>query len=214
MSTEGFVLFVLDLVGTFAFALNGALTAMRTVRVDIVGVMVLGLVTAVGGGIIRDVLLDRLPPSTFLDGRYLAAAAIGAFVAFVMGRNLDHVARPIIVFDAVGLSVFAATGATTAVLAGAGPAQSIILGTVTAVGGGTVRDVLIGRVPSILSSGFYAIPAAAGASTQVALLAVGVDGWPSAAIASAVCFGLRMLGLRFRFHAPVSPRNPEESGRS
>ena len=90
MSTEAPLLLALDLTGTFAFALNGALTALRLARLDIVGVVTLGMITALGGGIIRDILIDSLPPATFSDWRYLAVAAGGGLVAFVFGRRLDR----------------------------------------------------------------------------------------------------------------------------
>src|SRR5919206_1876815 len=114
MSTEAPVLLALDLTGVFAFALNGALTALRVARLDIVGVVSLGMITAIGGGIIRDVLLGSLPPATFSDWRYLAVAATGGLIAFVFGRRLDRIYSPINVLDAAGLSLFAVTGATKA----------------------------------------------------------------------------------------------------
>src|SRR5919205_4039583 len=100
MATEAPVLLVLDLVGTFAFAVNGALTALRTARLDIVGVVTLAMITALGGGIIRDVLIDSLPPATFADWRYLAVAAGGGLVTFLLGRRLDRLNAPITVLDA------------------------------------------------------------------------------------------------------------------
>src|SRR3982750_2174576 len=122
MTTEGPVLLALDLTGTFAFALNGALTALRTARLDIVGVVALGMITAIGGGIIRDVLLGSLPPATFSDWRYLAVAAGGGLIAFLFSRWLSRVASPIDVLDAAGLSLFAVTGAAKALEFGVGPA--------------------------------------------------------------------------------------------
>src|ERR687885_1996957 len=104
MTTEAPLLLALDLAGTFAFAVNGALTALRLARLDIVGVVTLGVITAIGGGVIRDVLIDSLPPATFSDWRYLAVAAGGGLVAFASGRRLDRLARPITVLDAAGLS--------------------------------------------------------------------------------------------------------------
>src|SRR6185503_21148585 len=108
MSTAAPALLALDLAGTLAFALNGALTALRVARLDIVGVITLGMITALGGGIIRDVLLD-VPPATFNDWRYLAVAAAGGLIAFALGQRLDRLAGPITVLDAVGLSLFAVT---------------------------------------------------------------------------------------------------------
>src|SRR5688572_1969709 len=157
------VLLVLDLAGTFAFALNGALTAVRAARLDIVGVVTLGMITALGGGIIRDVLLGDLPPATFRDWRYLAVAATGGLVAFLLGRRLDRLAMVITVLDAAGLALFSVTGASKALDFGLGPAQAVILGAVTGVGGGTLRDVLLGRIPSVLHRELYAIPALLGA---------------------------------------------------
>jgi uncharacterized membrane protein YeiH len=149
------VLLILDLAGTFAFALNGGLTAVRSAHLDIVGVLTLGMITALGGGIIRDVLLGVLPPATFVDWRYLAVAAAGGLIAFLFSRWLTRVTSPIDVLDAAGLSLFAVTGAGKALELGVGPAQAIILGAITGVGGGTLRDVLIRQVPSVLSSGLY-----------------------------------------------------------
>jgi uncharacterized membrane protein YeiH len=118
----------LDLVGTFAFALNGAVTAVRTAHLDIVGVITLGIITAVGGGIVRDVLLGALPPATFVDWRYLAVAAGGGLIAFLFSRWLARFTNPYRRVDAAGLSLFAVTGASKALELGVGPAQAILLG--------------------------------------------------------------------------------------
>lgn len=208
MTADPSVLLVADLVGTFAFALNGALTAMRAAHVDVVGVVTLGMITAVGGGIIRDVLLGALPPATFVDWRYLAVAAAGGFLAFLFSTLLRRFGTTIDVLDAAGLSLFAVTGAGKAFELGAGPAQAIILGTVTGVGGGTLRDVLIREVPSVLSSGLYAIPALVGAAVVAVTTSSGVDevlGGPAALTAAGVCFAIRMVGLRFGLDAPKPP---------
>jgi uncharacterized membrane protein YeiH len=205
------VLLVLDLAGTFAFALDGALTALRATRLDIVGVVTLGMITALGGGTIRDVLLDSLPPATFVDGRYLAVAAIGGLIAFVSGRHLERINGTINVLDAAGLSLFAVTGALKGLDLGFGPAQAIIVGAITGVGGGTIRDVLIRRVPSVLSSGLYAIPALIGATAVVLARELGASG-PVAIIGAAVlCFAIRMVGLRYDLNAPapLAPPTPE-----
>lgn len=204
MSTEATLLLVLDLTGTFAFALNGALTAVRATDVDIVGVVALGMITAMGGGIIRDVLLDT-PPATFRDWRYLAVAAGGALIAFFLSRWLDRLSTPITVLDAVGLSVFAVTGAGKGLGFELGVAQAIILGVITAVGGGTVRDVLIREVPSVLRTGFYAVPALIGAVLVVGAIQAGLYGLFTTLGAAAVCFVVRMLGVRYALNAPRPP---------
>ena len=195
------MLLVLDLVGTFAFALNGALTALRVARLDIVGVVTLGMITALGGGIMRDVVLN-LPPATFQDWRYLAVAAGGGLLAFVAGRHLERLATPITVLDAAGLSLFAVTGAGKALDLGLGPVQAVILGAVTGVGGGTLRDVLVRQVPSVLSSGLYAIPALLGATATAVAVELDAGGVGTAIGAAALCFVIRMVGVRFDLDAP------------
>jgi uncharacterized membrane protein YeiH len=211
VNTTSYAFVALDLAGTFAFALNGALTAVRAARLDIVGVVVLGMITALGGGILRDVLLGALPPATFSDWRYLVVAAAGGLVAFVLSRQLERLALVITVFDALGLSLFAVTGAGKALALGAGVGQSILLGAITAVGGGTLRDVLVRRVPSVLSSELYAIPALVGAAVLVVPARLGVGGPVWVYGGAAVCLVIRLLGVRFRLEAP-HPRSGPLSG--
>lgn len=205
------LLLALDLTGTFAFGLNGALTAVRAVRLDLVGVLTLGMITALGGGIIRDVLIDSLPPATFSDLRYLAVAAGGALVAFVLSVELERLALLVTTFDAVGLGVFSVTGASKAIEFGLGSVQAILLGAITAVGGGTLRDVAVRRVPSILTSDFYAVPAIIGATLTVIALRLGIYGLASALVAAAVCFTLRMLGVRYNLRVPRAPRRGDRT---
>jgi uncharacterized membrane protein YeiH len=202
MTSGPSVLLALDLTGTFAFALNGALTALRVARLDIVGVVTLGMITAIGGGIIRDVMLDALPPATFKDWRYLAVAAVGGLIAFAFGRRLDLLNTPINILDAAGLSLFAVTGANKAIHLGLGPTQAVILGAITGVGGGTLRDVLVRQVPSVLSSGLYAIPALIGATATVVVTELHVYGLATAVGAAALCFVVRMVGVHFGIDAP------------
>lgn len=211
MPTETPLLLALDLTGTFAFALNGALTAVRAARLDIVGVVTLAMVTALGGGILRDILIDDLPPATFRDWRYLVVAAAGGLVAFALSHRLDRHALPITVMDALGLSLFAVTGASKALDFGVGAGQAVILGAVTGVGGGTIRDVLVRRVPTVLTSGLYAIPALVGAAITVTTSRLGVYGVPAALGAAAACFGIRMLGVWLGLNAPKPPGTSPES---
>jgi uncharacterized membrane protein YeiH len=174
-------------------------------RLDIVGVVTLGMITALGGGIIRDVLLGSLPPATFSDWRYLAVAAGGGLVAFAFGRQLERLTGLITVMDAAGLSLFAVTGAVKALELGLGPAQAVILGAITGVGGGTLRDVLVRRIPSVLSSGLYAIPALVGATATVVVSELGVYNVGTGVAAAALCFGIRMLGVHLDLDAPMPP---------
>ena len=198
------LLLVLDLTGTFAFGLNGALTAMRAENLDLVGVVTLGMVTALGGGIIRDILIGSLPPVTFSDWRYLVVAAASAVVAFVARGFLTQGNRWINLFDAAGLSLFCVTGASVASKHGIGPFQATILGAITGVGGGTLRDVVIRRVPTVLTSGLYAVPALAGAAITAIAWELDRDSTLTALAAAAVCFAIRLAGLRYNLNLPTS----------
>ena len=205
MSNESLLLLVLDLTGTFAFALNGALTAIRVARLDIVGVLTLGVITALGGGIIRDIVIDSLPPATFSDWRYLAVAAAGVLIAFVLGQRLDRLSMSITILDAAGLSLFAVTGASKALQFGLGPVQAVILGAVTGVGGGTVRDMMLQRVPTVLRSELYAIPALVAAAVTVVASEMHAYGIAAAVVAAVACFLVRMTGVRLGLNAPRPP---------
>ena len=201
------LLLALDLAGTFAFALNGAMTGLEAARLDIVGMLALGMVTALGGGILRDILINALPPATFSSWPYLAVAAGGALIAFFLSRQLRRrFTLPIELLDAAGLSLFCVTGATKSLDYGLGPAQAVILGAVTAVGGGTIRDVLVRRVPTVLTSGLYAIPALIGAAIAVTAVRTGAYGLPAALGAAAACFLIRLAGIRYNLNAPTAPK--------
>jgi uncharacterized membrane protein YeiH len=206
MPSSPTLLLVLDLAGTFVFALDGGLTALRATRLDIVGVVTLAMITALGGGILRDLVIGAVPPATFDDWRYLAVATAGGLVAFVLAGLPDRLDLPINLLDAAGLSLFAVTGASKALDFGLGPGQAIILGAVTAVGGGTVRDVLIGRIPAVLHSGLYAIPALIGAAITVAASRLDLYGLVAALVAATVCFLVRLLGIVFGLDAPRPPQ--------
>lgn len=195
----------LDLTGTFAFALNGALTAIRVARLDIVGVVTLGMFTALGGGMIRDILLDALPPATFRDWRYLAAAGAAGLAAFFAGPLLERASRRILVFDAMGLALFCVTGASKAADFGLGPAQAVILGAITGIGGGMLRDMILREVPNVLRRELYAIPALLGAGVVVAAHRTGNLSPVYPALGAVLCFGIRLIGLRFDIDAPIAP---------
>jgi uncharacterized membrane protein YeiH len=207
------LLLCLELLGVFAFALNGALTAAQVARLDIVGIVTLGVITALGGGILRDLLIGSVPPEAFTSWLFLTVAAAGALAVFVLRTRLTRFKTLILVLDAAGLSLFCVTGATKSLAFGLGPEQAAILGMLTGVGGGTVRDVLIGRLPPILSTGLYAIPALVGATLAVIAARMGLHGVPAAAIAVGACFSIRMLGVRFNLNAPTMRLlSDEESG--
>jgi uncharacterized membrane protein YeiH len=201
---ESTLVLVLDLAGTFAFGLSGGFAAVRA-RLDLYGVLVLAGVVGLVGGIIRDVLLGSLPPATFSDWRYLATVAAAGLVAFFAGPTLERLYRPLNAFDAAGLSLFCVTGATKALEFHVGPAQAVLLGLITATGGGMLRDVLVREVPTVLRRELYAVPALIGAAIVVAAAELGHRGAAAAITAAMVCFLIRMAGLRFGIGLPTSP---------
>ncbi len=205
-------LLALDLTGTFAFALNGAITGLEAAKLDIIGMLTLGMITALGGGILRDILIGALPPATFSSWPYLAVAAGGALIAFFVSRQLRQFTMPILLLDAAGLSLFCVTGATKALDYRLGAVQAVLLGAVTAVGGGTIRDVLVRRVPTVLTSGLYAIPALVGAAIAVTTVRTGVYGLPAAFGAALACFMIRLVGVRYHINAPIAPEAKEGQG--
>lgn len=162
----------LDIIGTVAFALSGALLGVRK-RFDLFGVMVLGCVTAVGGGAIRDTLTGHTPPLFLRDETSLWLALLGSGAAFAFGIRLARFERAISLFDSLGLALFAATGALGAVKLGLGPLGVTFAGTLSGVGGGVIRDLLAGEVPQVLyrRDQLYATAAAAGALTVYLLRA-------------------------------------------
>jgi uncharacterized membrane protein YeiH len=198
------VILALNLVGTFVFGLSGGLAAVRA-RLDLLGVVVLAAVVGLAGGVVRDLLIG-VPPATIRDWRYLAAAIAAGLVCFFASSVLERVERSVLVFDAVGLGLFAVTGATKALSSGLGPVPAVLLGMLTAIGGGVLRDVLLGRVPTVLREGLYAVPALLGAAVVVIARQVGSTS-PAFAIAGAVvCFLVRVIGLRYGIRLPAAPR--------
>ena len=203
----------LNLAGTFVFGLSGGLAGVRA-RLDLFGVVVLALVVALAGGITRDLLIGATP-ATFRDERYLAAAAAAGVVCLFIHPAIERRDRHIQVFDAIGLAVFCVTGATTALSYGLGPVQSAILGAITGIGGGMLRDVLLNQVPTVLRHDLYAIPALVGAAIVAGAYEAGSESPLFTLLGAGVCFGLRMLGLRRAINVPVAPelrRRPRDPG--
>ena len=153
---EDALILTLNLAGTFAFGLSGGILAVRK-RMDLFGVLVVSVVTGLGGGILRDLLLGHTPPGTLSDWRYLAAAGFAGCLVFVWYSRLVHHGRFVTGFDAVGLSIFTVTGTTIGLSGGLAPVPAVLLGMLTGVGGGVLRDVLAGEVPLILRSEIYAV---------------------------------------------------------
>lgn len=195
----------LDLVGIFVFGLSGASLAARK-GFDAVGLLVLALATGLGGGLIRDVLVGIHPPLALDDQWYLGVPVASTLVVLVGHAVVERLERPVLLFDAAGLGVFAVSGAAIAVDHGLGWAAAILLGTTTAVGGGIVRDVLAREVPVVLRADnvLYATPAALGAGLTVAAMEADVYGTPVAAAIAGAVIVVRVLALRFGWHAPTA----------
>jgi uncharacterized membrane protein YeiH len=199
----GHALFVLvDLFGTFAFAVSGA-AAARERRLDLFGVYVAAYVTACGGGIVRDLCLGAVPPTGISDWRYLACSALAATMTIWASPWVERLKQPVNFFDALGLGFFAVVGAHKALVHGANVEAAIVLGTVAAVGGGVLRDLLLNRVPAILAKEIYALAALAAAIIQVVAEVyawpIGVTPW----FAAGVCFVIRFLAMRYSWGLPV-----------
>ena len=192
---------VLDLAGIFVFAISGALVAVRK-HLDVFGVMVLGGATGLGGGFLRDVLIDATPPAALADWRYLLVPTTAAVLTFVAHGLVGRMERVITVLDAAGLGLFCITGSLKALEYGLGPVPAALMGMVTGIGGGMVRDLLAGRVPVVFGSELYATPALAGAAWAV--LAERADWAPALVVTPAflICFVWRILALRRGWEAP------------
>ena len=199
------VLVVLELLGVFVFALSGASLAVEK-QLDLFGVLVLAAVTALGGGLLRDVLLGDTPPVVLRESRYLVVALVAGISVFLGAAQLEHIAAPVRVFDAAGLGLFVATGTAKALHAGLGAVPAITLGCLTGIGGGIARDVLVGVVPVVLRRELYAVPAVLGAAVVTLGNGVGAPGAATAAVAAVVVFTIRVLGVWRDWHFPVARR--------
>ncbi|WP_245857963.1 trimeric intracellular cation channel family protein [Mumia flava] len=193
-----------DLAGVAAFALSGALVAVRK-PLDLFGVLVLATATGLGGGFLRDVLVGQIPPAALEDWRYLAVPVVAGLVAFRFHRGLGRIEREIAVFDAAGMGLFCVTGAVLALEFGLPAVSAALMGMVTAIGGGVIRDLLAGRVPVVLREQLYALPALAGAGVAVAAVRLGLDDLAVIACGATVATGWRLLALRRDWHAPLPP---------
>jgi uncharacterized membrane protein YeiH len=202
------MLLVLDLVGVFVFALSGATAAVRQ-RLDFFGVLVLSFATASAGGILRDLLIGAVPPATIRDWRYLAATLLAGTVTFHWHRVIERLHNPVRVFDAVGLGLFAVAGTQKALAAGLPPVMAAVLGMLTGIGGGIVRDLLLARVPLVFrpETELYALAALAGS------LVVCLGHWlawpelPTAIAGAILCFTLRILAMWFDWRLPSAQRD-------
>lgn len=201
------LILALNLAGTFVFGISGGLAAVRN-GLDLFGAVVLASVVGLAGGVIRDVLIG-VPPATLGDWRYLAVAGGAGLVTSVAHPAIGRAQRPIDTLDAAGLSLFCVTGAAIALSHHLGVLDSIILGAISGIGGGMVRDVLVREIPVVLRGGLYAIPALLGAAIVVFAYRQGNHSIAFPIVGAAVCFGIRMLGLRYDVNLPAAKDVPE-----
>ena len=194
---------ILDLGGTFVFAISGAVAAVNR-RLDIFGILVLSFVTGNFGGITRDLLIGAVPPAALTDGRYLLVSVLAGLITFFLYAGVDKLRSPMLLFDAAGLSFFAVAGAQKAIEFGLSPVMSALLGMLTGIGGGMTRDVLLTEIPQVLRSDLYAVAALAGASIVVIGDMLGLSYGVSAPAGGVLCFGLRFMAIRHGWHLPVA----------
>jgi uncharacterized membrane protein YeiH len=191
-----------DLAGTFVFAVEGAVTAMHG-GLDLLGVMVVSFVAALGGGVIRDLLIGATPPSAIRDWRYPALTFAAGLFAFICHSLVQAFPVELMtVLDAAGLALFAVAGVEKALLYKIRPFVAMLMGTITGVGGGVVRDILLARVPAVLQADIYASAAFVGALVVVVARRAGVPpGW-AATLGGIACFVLRLVAVARGWHLP------------
>lgn len=195
----------LDLLGTFVFGISGALVAVRR-GLDIFGIAVLSVAAGLAGGMLRDILLGAAPPTALGEPRYLLAALSAAIFAFFGHQLLARLSKPVMVLDALGLGLFAVSGCRKALEFQLDVLPAVLLGVLTAVGGGAVRDLLVGEIPRVLREEIYALAAMAGAAIVAAGATVGLsDNWV-AGTGIVVAFLIRVMSVRRGWRAPRAPR--------
>ena len=199
----------LDLIGTFVFALSGAV-AERQKGLDIFGIFSIAFTVACGGGIIRDLCIGAIPPAGLTNWLYLLMVLAATIIGIGFSRIVNLLNHPVLLFDALGLSVFAVAGARKAIYFGHNYEVAILLAIVTAVGGGVIRDILLARIPVILKKEIYASAAMVGAMIVVAGDYLHYSKEAVSVIAILACFGLRFLGLHFHWNLPFAGKEREK----
>ena len=200
---SGYGLLVGDLIGVAVFAASGASAAIAK-RLDLFGVGLVGFVAALGGGILRDLVIGAVPPLAFADWRYAVTAILASLAVFWLHPQLSRLRRTVLLLDAAGLGLFTVTGTLKALNAGVPPVGACLVGMLTAIGGGLARDLLTGEIPVVLQRDIYAVASLGGAILVTILRAAGLAG-PIATVAAAVLItGVRMLALYRRWSAPIA----------
>ena len=202
------LLLVLDLCGTFVFALSGAMAGIKH-RFDLFGVLVLSFAAANSGGIIRDLLIGAVPPPGVADWRYIAVPVFAGLATLRWGASVDRLRDSVQIFDAAGLGLFAVAGAQKALAFHLGPVASVLLGMLTGIGGGMVRDVLAAEAPAVLRGDVYAVAALAGAAVVVVGRMLELPSTAITIVGAVLCFALRLMAIRRGWQLPVAgPAEP------
>ena len=192
-----------DLGGTFVFALSGGMAGVKH-RLDLFGVLVLAFAAGNSGGIARDVMIGAVPPAAISDWRYIAVSMLAGLITFYWCSSINRLSSPVLVFDAAGLALFAVSGAWKALAFHAGPVAATLLGMLTGVGGGMMRDVLVSEIPTILRTELYAVAALIGAAVVVLGRMLQVSGSAAAVAGAVLCFGLRFIAMRRGWQLPIA----------
>jgi len=200
--------YLLDLAGTFVFALSGAMAGVKH-RLDLFGVLVLSFAAANTGGITRDVLIGAVPPGAISDWHYLGVSLLAGLVVFSFPSRISQQQNPVLLFDAAGLALFAVTGASKALAHGLNPVMATLLGMLTGIGGGMARDLLLAQVPTVLRAELYAVAALAGAAVVVIANVLQLPAGAAAIAGAALCFGLRVMAIKRGWQLPVAATPPD-----
>ncbi len=196
------LLLLIDLIGTALFAAEGATTGMG-VHFDVFGILVLSFVTALGGGIVRDLLIGSTPPNAVRDWRYAATALAAGALMFALHKTTAEMNPWVLTtLDAAGLAFFAVAGGVKSLEVGVHPLLATMMGGITGVGGGTLRDLLIGTVPTVLRADVYASAALLGAAVAIAMVRGRVPAPLATGAGIAVCFAVRMLAVAKHWNLP------------
>jgi uncharacterized membrane protein YeiH len=176
-------------------------------RLDLFGVLVLSFAAGNTGGIARDVMIGAVPPAAIVNWEYVGVSILAGLITFYWFHTIDRLSSPVLVFDAAGLGLFAVAGATKALTFHAGPVAATLLGMLTGIGGGMMRDILVREIPSVLRTELYAVAALIGASVVVAGQMLRLPPSVSSIAGAVLCFGLRFMAMRYRWRLPIA-RSP------
>ncbi|WP_433307763.1 trimeric intracellular cation channel family protein [Actinoplanes sp. CA-030573] len=200
---SGYGLLVGDLIGVAVFAASGASAAIAK-RLDLFGVAFVGFVAALGGGILRDLVIGAVPPLAFADWRYPVTAVLASMAVFRLHPQLSRLRRTVLLLDAAGLGLFTVTGTLKALDANVPPVGACLIGMLTAIGGGLARDLLTAEIPVVLQRDIYAVAALGGAILVTVLYAWGLAGPIPTVVAAVLITGVRLLALYRRWSAPIA----------